>query len=129
MTDHIPGTNLFKHDPSGVQRSAGTVLFEAGEAGNEMFVIQSGEVQLEFDGQVIERLGPGGIFGEMALVDPAHVRAGTARALTDVTLVAIDERRFLYLCERSPFFPLEVMRAMAARLRRTTEALLEAERA
>lgn len=124
MTDETPGTNLFKHDPSGVSNAAGTVLFAAGDSGREMFVVQAGEVELTIDGNVVERLGPGGIFGEMALVDPAHVRAGSARALTDVTVVTIDERRFLYLCERSPFFPLEVMRAMAARLRRTTKELM-----
>jgi CRP-like cAMP-binding protein len=101
------------------------VLFSAGEQGHQMFVVQSGELELTIEGEVVERLGPGGIFGEMALVDPEHVRAGTAVAVTDVTVVAIDERRFLYLCERSPFFPLEVMRAMAARLRRTTRELMK----
>jgi CRP-like cAMP-binding protein len=125
VTDPTPGTNLFKHDPSGAAHPAGAVLFNAGEQGHQMFVVQSGEVELTIEGEVVERLGPGGIFGEMALVDPQHVRAGTAVAVTDVMLVAIDERRFLYLCERSPFFPLEVMRAMAARLRRTTRELMK----
>jgi CRP/FNR family cyclic AMP-dependent transcriptional regulator len=121
--DTTPGTNLFKHDPDAVFVAEGAEVFRAGESGHEMYVVQDGAIELWFDGEVVERLGPGGIFGEMALVDGEHTRSGTARAAVDSRLAVIDERRFRYLCERSPFFPMEVMRAMAHRLRRTNERI------
>jgi CRP/FNR family transcriptional regulator, cyclic AMP receptor protein len=68
---------------------------------------------------VVERLGPGGIFGEMALVDGDHIRAGSVKATSDCRVARVDDRRFRYMVERSPFFAIEVMRAMAHRLRRT----------
>src|SRR4029077_16054473 len=49
----------------------GETIFAAGEKGDNMYVIRSAEVEIERDGKVVEQLGPGGIFGEMALIDRA----------------------------------------------------------
>ncbi len=123
MSDTTPGTNLFKHDPDSLHFAAGETVFQAGDPGREMYVVQEGAVEIWFDGDMVEHLGPGGIFGEMALIDEEHIRAGTARAVAETRLATIDERRFKYLCERSPYFPIEVMRAMAHRLRRVNKQL------
>ncbi|HEU5100134.1 MAG TPA: Crp/Fnr family transcriptional regulator [Roseiflexaceae bacterium] len=61
--------------------------------------------------------GPGGIVGEMALIDD-RPRSATAVAATDCRLVPIDERRFTFLVQQTPMFALAVMRVMAERLRR-----------
>ena len=62
------------------------------------------------------------IFGEMALVDGAP-RSATAVAMTDVTLVPVSEKQFLFLVSQTPFFALKVMRVLARRLRASNKVI------
>jgi CRP/FNR family cyclic AMP-dependent transcriptional regulator len=62
------------------------------------------------------------MFGEMALVDSAP-RSADAVAVTDVTLVPISEKQFLFLVSQTPFFALKVMRVLARRLRASNSAM------
>ena len=62
------------------------------------------------------------IFGEMALVDGAP-RSATAVAMTDVSLVPISEKQFLFLVSQTPFFALKVMRVLARRLRASNKVM------
>jgi CRP/FNR family cyclic AMP-dependent transcriptional regulator len=96
---------------------AGAPIFEADEKGDSMFLIRSGEVEIERNGKVIETLGPGGIFGEMALIDGSP-RSATARAKTDCVVAPINEKIFLFLVHETPYFAIAVMRTLADRLRR-----------
>ena len=57
----------------------------------------------------------------MALIDPAP-RTATATASTPAHVVAVDEKHFTYLVQEHPTFAMQVLRVMAARLRRTNEA-------
>jgi CRP/FNR family cyclic AMP-dependent transcriptional regulator len=57
----------------------GEVIFAEGDKGDKMYVIRSGEVEIERDGKVVEKLSHGGIFGEMALIDVAAGRHGAGR--------------------------------------------------
>ena len=94
----------------------GEIIFSAGDKGENMYVIRSGEV--ERDGKIVETLSAGGIFGEMALIDGSP-RAATARANTACEVAPISERSFLFLVHETPFFAISVMRALAERLRRS----------
>ena len=47
----------------------GEVIFAKGDKGDKMYVIRSGEIEIERDGKIVETLSSGGIFGEMALID------------------------------------------------------------
>jgi CRP/FNR family transcriptional regulator, cyclic AMP receptor protein len=95
---------------------AGTVIFEAGSSGDEMFGVVAGKVELRMpDGRAFT-LGPDESFGEMALVDQSP-RSGAAVAVEDTTLAVIDRRRFLFLVHETPTFALQVMSSMAERLR------------
>ena len=96
----------------------GEVIFAAGDKGDKMYVIRSGEVDIEIDGKVIETLSAGGIFGEMALIDGSP-RAATARAKTACEVAPLTEKTFLFLVHETPFFAIAVMRALAERLRRS----------
>jgi CRP-like cAMP-binding protein len=62
------------------------------------------------------------IFGEMALIDN-EPRSATALAITDVELVPISEKQFLFLVSQTPYFALKVMRILAQRLRATNMSL------
>ena len=96
--------------------AAGDVIFAEGDRGDAMYVIRNGEVTVEHGGRVIETLGGGGIFGEMALID-GSVRSATVRAKTDCEVAPINEKTFLFLVHETPFFAIAVMRALAGRLR------------
>lgn len=120
---HEIGTRLFEHATETQLLPAGAILFEAGDAGEIMYVVKAGELEIQFDGAPIERLGPNAIVGEMGLVSESHTRSATVKALTESEVVPIDRRMFMFLCERSPFFAIEVMRVMAARIRDLDERL------
>ena len=96
--------------------AAGTVIFEAGSAGEEMFGVAEGKVELRLpDGRAVT-VGPDETFGEMALVDRS-ARSATATVLEDCKLAVIDKRRFLFLVHETPTFALQVMSSLAERLR------------
>ena len=97
----------------------GETIFAAGDKGDKMYVIRTGEIEIERDGKVVEKLGPGGIFGEMALIDGAP-RAATATAKTACEVAPITEKTFLFLVHETPFFAISVMRTLAERLRRAS---------
>ncbi|MFO1183347.1 MAG: Crp/Fnr family transcriptional regulator [Bauldia sp.] len=95
---------------------AGTTVFSEGERADHVFVVREGRVTIEHGGRVLDRLGPGDIFGEMALIDSTP-RSATARAENVVEVSVLDEQTFLYLVEEMPSFALQMMRVMARRLR------------
>jgi|SRR5277367_274779 len=101
---------------------AGDVIFKQGDAAEELFIVQSGEVEIRLGNRVLETLPQYSIFGEMALIDAAP-RSATAVAATDVKLVPVTEKQFLYLVANTPHFALNVMRVMARRLRAATRSL------
>ena len=101
-----------------VSFAAGKVIFGQGDKGDKMYVVRSGEVAIERDGAVVETVGEGGIFGEMALIDGSP-RAATARAKTPCEVVALSEKTFLFLVHETPYFAIAVMRTLADRLRRS----------
>ena len=101
--------------------AAGEPVFVAGDAAEFVYVVRSGAVVLHDGDQLLETVGEGGIFGEMALVDGLG-RSASATASKDCELVALDERRFQYLVSETPYFAQAVMRVMCERLRRPQTA-------
>jgi CRP-like cAMP-binding protein len=72
--------------------------------------------------RLLETVSAYGIFGEMALIDTAP-RSATAVAATDVKVVPIAEKQFLFLISNTPHFALNMMRTMARRLRNANTSL------
>lgn len=97
---------------------AGEVIFEMGDAAEDLYIIKNGKVEIRLGNRVLETLSDNNIFGEMALIDPAP-RSATAVATTEVTLVPVGKKQFLFLVGHTPNFALNVMRVMARRLRAT----------
>lgn len=102
--------------------AAGQWVFQVGETGDSMFIVVEGQVDIVAHDQVIETVGPGGIVGELVLIDNKP-RSASAIARTDCLLTAITRQHFLLLVQRTPIFALQVMRVMAERLRRATNKL------
>lgn len=96
-------------------------IFETGDLGDTMFVIDEGLVEISIENQagtvVLARLGKGEFFGEMALVDNGP-RSATAKAgERGARVLAIDTPHFIYLVSQQPAFALVVLGVMANRLR------------
>jgi CRP-like cAMP-binding protein len=100
---------------------AGEVVIRQDADPDVMYGILDGELEIRVGDRVIDTVGPGGIVGELALID-LKPRSATVRALTETRLVPIDQRRFLFLVQETPFFALNVMKVMAERIRKLLEA-------
>jgi CRP/FNR family cyclic AMP-dependent transcriptional regulator len=95
----------------------GQIIFEEGQSASEMYIVREGVVTLKKADQVIETLGPGAVFGEMALLDQAP-RSATAVAGPGCVVAVVDEATFNRLVRAVPGFALELMRLLARRLRK-----------
>lgn len=113
---------LFAHNPSIVHVPAGAPLFTAGEEGHMMYVLATGNADVVLNNRVVEKLVHGSIVGEMGLVSPGP-RSASVIASSDCEFVAIDEKRFQFLIQNTPFFAMQVMRVMAERLRAADEMI------
>jgi CRP/FNR family transcriptional regulator, cyclic AMP receptor protein len=101
---------------------AGDTIFREGEDALDLFVIKSGQVRIQVGNRTVAELASDTIFGEMALIDD-EPRSATAIAATDVELVSVSEKQFLFLVSQTPYFALKVMRVLAQRLRKTNKTL------
>lgn len=97
-------------------------IFLAGEQGSEMFIVRSGKVAIKAGGMIVENVGPGGVFGEMSLIDGSP-RSATAIAAEPSEIAVVSKDGFRGLVQKSPEFALTVMQIMARRIRRTNESL------
>ncbi|MFN9618681.1 MAG: Crp/Fnr family transcriptional regulator [Synechococcaceae cyanobacterium] len=96
----------------------GTLIFRAGEAGDCMFGLLTGTVELTWnDGRNHEILEAGEVFGAGALVTQDHRRYGNARALTPCRLLVMNREKFLFAVQESPMFAIELLASIDQRLR------------
>ena len=100
----------------------GETIFKEGEPAKELYIIQSGKVEIQVGNRLLDTLEVNDIFGEMALIDGAP-RSATATAKTDVALVPMSKKDFLSLVTKAPTFALDVMGMLARRLRTANRAI------
>ncbi|HLF97184.1 MAG TPA: cyclic nucleotide-binding domain-containing protein [Methylococcaceae bacterium] len=103
-------------DPSPLRFLRGHTIFQEGGAGMLMYIVVEGCVVASIEGKTVERIGPGGVVGEIALID-LNPRLASVKAETDCLLLAIDRRKMLDLVKTQPAFGVSLLRALAARLR------------
>lgn len=113
---------IFSHNTAKIAIQAGQALFREGDEGNQMYVLETGTAEVIVQNRVVETLAHGSIVGEMGLVSPGPHSASVI-AKTDCEFVAVDEKRFQFLVQQTPFFAIQVMRLMAERLRATNRLL------
>jgi CRP-like cAMP-binding protein len=107
---------LFRNSSDYIEYAPGQVIFYEGDAGDHMYAVIEGTVDIVKGGKVIDSAGPDTIFGEMALIDQSP-RSASAIAQTACKIVPVDQNRFTFMVQQTPFFSLQVMRVMADRLR------------
>ncbi len=108
---------------------AGKVIFDEGDVGTEMYVIQSGTVELMKktrggDGKSFATLEKGDFFGEMSILEDVP-RTATARAKTDCELIRINQSTFDEMLRHNAEIAVRMLRKLSRRLRETTKLLEE----
>jgi len=107
---------------------ASTILFRAGDEGDAMYVIERGKVRIcvrttQGHELTLTELGRGDFFGEMALLLDGQRRSADAVVAEDARLAVLSREHFLSFVRSSPNVALELLTALANRLRHTDEML------
>ncbi len=105
-------------------------IFRCGDPGRTVILVLEGYVKLctaLVDGRevVLEIVGPGGCFGELAVLNK-WPREADAMTLSRCRLLAIDGRQFTQVIERRPEGMLAVTRMVSERLQRAMEQVVDA---
>ncbi len=108
--------------------ATGELVVREGEAGSDMFIVVSGRVSVERHRIPFAELGPGGHFGEMALVEYAE-RSATVRALEETEALVVTQDAMGKLMRADPVVGVKVLwalvQAMSARLRSSNAELVD----
>ena len=103
-------------DKAPVSHPAKKVIMKEGDRGMFAYLVLEGAVAISIEGKIVEKVGPGGIFGEMALVNQKS-RVATATADTECSLLQINRNELMDLVKTKPGFTMSLLRALAHRLR------------
>lgn len=111
------------------QFAAGEIIFNAGAAGVSMMAIVAGFVRVSMltptaREVTLRELGPGEVFGEIAMLDGGP-RSATVRAVTNCTLVVLERRSLLYVMQNSPGVSIRLIEMLCGMIRRSDERMIE----
>ena len=103
----------------------GAALCAKGDPGLSLYAVISGSVKMSIssaDGRsaILNIIGPGEIFGEIALLD-GGVRSSDAIANTNCELFVIDRREFIPFVRSQPALAMKFIELLCGRLRRTSD--------
>src|SRR6185436_1813851 len=106
---------------------AGESLFQAGDPGDSLFIVESGEIELfikDTAGQKIVLATPsaGDMFGELAMLDSGP-RTATAVALQDSDILVLDRDDLVLLFQKKPEAALHMLAALSSLTRKADELL------
>jgi CRP/FNR family cyclic AMP-dependent transcriptional regulator len=106
---------------------AGDMVFWIGDAGDSLYVVESGQVTITApdergDHITLDTLGPGGVFGEISLLDGGP-RTASVRAASDVSLLALRRDAFHAFLRQRPDVAIDILQIMGARQRTSTAAI------
>ena len=105
-----------------VKVPAGGVVFNKGEAGECMYIVQSGSIDMVIGDKVIETIGANEALGFMSMIDD-NPRSSTARAREACELSLIDPRTFRFMVDEVPNFATYIMAVLARRIRGMSKAM------
>jgi CRP-like cAMP-binding protein len=94
----------------------GKMLVEEGRVGLELFLIVSGTASVVRGGKRVATLGPGGYFGELALLD-RKPRSASVISDTEMDVLVLSQRQFNSVLQAAPTISRKLLAAMAERVR------------
>jgi len=103
---------------------AGTVLFREGDRGSEMYILESGTVDIVRGGVTLASLEAGDFFGEMAILED-QPRFATATAKTDARVLRIERATFADLLRANVEIAVRIMRKLVGRQRRAEQRIAD----
>lgn len=109
------------------QVAAEAVIFWIGDPAGPLFVVDRGQIAItapddKGDHVLLEVLGPGGVFGEISLLDGGP-RSATARAVSDASLLVLPRESFHAFLEQRPSVSIAILEIMGARQRASTATI------
>lgn len=113
---------LFQNGSEYKEYNAGDLIFAEGEAGENMYIVKEGAVDIKVGDEIFVVAGAGEILGEMALIDSSS-RSATAIAKTSCKLIPVDQKRFALLVQKTPLFAIHVMKVLVERLRKMNKIM------
>ncbi|MFW9260836.1 Crp/Fnr family transcriptional regulator [Nostoc sp. CALU 546] len=117
MLSPVLTVSIFQKQSDPKVFSAGQVIFEEGQPGDEMYGILEGEIDILVNGKIVETIDTGEVFDVGVLVGIKN-RTYTAIAKVDTKLVFLNEEEFLFAVQETPMFAVEVMKSYSKRLSR-----------
>ena len=112
-----------------VEVAAGDYVFEEGDLGTDMYIVQDGQVEIvkRFRGEEkqLALLGRGDFFGEMSVLEDLP-RTASAKAVGDCRLLEISGSTFDQMLRKNPEIAVRMMRKLSRRLRETDQMLRKA---
>ena len=103
------------------EAEVGADLTTQGDEGTEFFVIVTGDASAAVDGSEVGTIGPGGFFGEMALIDGGE-RVATVTATSPMQLLVLDRHDFNEMLELAmPQIAPKLLAVVGARMRAIEE--------
>jgi len=102
-----------------IHRESGHVIIREGEAGESLYLLVDGRVQVLKGDRPVAELGEREVFGEMALLDPGP-RSATVRALTDVVMLCIKREDFSDIMAEKNEIARGIIQVLTRRLRAAT---------
>lgn len=95
---------------------AGKTIIRKGEAGSELFIIISGEVEVVAGDRVLAKLGPGSCIGELSIIDE-EPRSADVITTEKTRMLSINRKDFLLTLKENPAISINIMRVITGRLR------------
>jgi CRP/FNR family transcriptional regulator, cyclic AMP receptor protein len=111
------------------QWNTGQIVFEEGDRGDSCYILHTGSVKVlrrfpDARRITLARLGPGSIFGELAIFNGER-RSATIQVVEPAVAIALDAERVMAILRSDPEAALSVTVTLADRLRATNERLFE----
>jgi CRP/FNR family transcriptional regulator, cyclic AMP receptor protein len=118
---------LSASQPLQVKKSA--TLFERGDSGGTMYVVQIGRIEISFITElgrkiVLNQIPPGHCFGEIGMIDTL-ARTASAVAMEDSVLLPVSRKTFMEAVQRNPQLSINLMDILCERLRWVSDSVEE----
>lgn len=105
-----------------VTYKAGSTVFNKGDPGTCMYIVQSGVIEMMIGNRVVEVCGPNEAIGFMSMIDDSP-RSSTALVKEDAELSLLDQRKFRFMVDEVPNFAHYILGVMARRIRGMSQAM------